>query len=183
MATAFCMSAALLYAVLLKATLTSFAGLASLPVVRDELVVRQHVLTDEKLNEAVVITRSTPGPVGLYVVSVGYFAGGVPGAVAGWLAMITPALLILPLLRFAAGKANHPRLRSALQAVVVASAGLLLAAAVPLGISALTGPLTVVIAVLTAIVMLTTKLDTLWIIAGAALTTLTLASVAPLIAL
>ena len=59
------MNAVLHYIVLLKATLTSFAGLASLPVVRDELVVHRHVLTDEKLNEAVVITRSTPGPVGL----------------------------------------------------------------------------------------------------------------------
>ena len=56
-----------------------------------------HVLTNEQLNEAVVITRSTPGPVGLYIVSVGYFAGGLPGAVAGWLAMITPALLVIPM--------------------------------------------------------------------------------------
>ena len=140
------MNAVLLYLVLLKATITSFAGLASLPVVRDELVVHQHVLTDEQLNEAVVITRSTPGPVGLYVVSVGYFAGGILGAIAGWLAMITPAVLILPLLHFAASKAEHPRLRSAMQAIVVASAGLLLAAAVPLGTSALTGPVTVLIA-------------------------------------
>lgn len=75
--------------------------MASLPVVRDELIVHRHVLTDEQLNEAVVITRSTPGPVGLYIVSVGYFAAGILGAIAGWLAMITPALLILPLLRFA----------------------------------------------------------------------------------
>jgi len=75
--------------------------LASLPVVRDELIVHRHVLTDEQLNEAAVITRSTPGPVGLYIVSVGYFAAGILGAIAGWLAMITPALLILPLLRFA----------------------------------------------------------------------------------
>ena len=177
------MNAAILYLVLLKATLTSFAGLASLPVVRDELVIREHVLTDEKLNEAVVITRSTPGPVGLYVVSVGYFAGGVPGAIAGWLAMITPALLILPLLRFAASKAAHPRLRSALQAVVVASAGLLLAAAVPLGASAFTGPVTVLIAVATAILMLTTKVDTLWIIVGAALATLTLSLATPALGL
>ena len=175
------MNAAVLYLVLLKATLTSFAGLASLPVVRQDLVVQRHVLTDEKLNGAVVITRSTPGPVGLYVVSVGYFTAGVPGAIAGWLAMITPALLVLPLLRFAAGKAEHPRLRSALQAVVLASAGLLLSAAVPLGLSALTGPVTIAITVATGILMLTTKLDTLWIILGAALTTLTVSSIAPLI--
>ena len=75
------MNAAVLYLVLLKATLTSFAGLASLPVVRQDLVVQRHVLTDEKLNGAVVITRSTPGPVGLYVVSVGYFTAGIPGAI------------------------------------------------------------------------------------------------------
>ena len=119
----------------------------------------------------------------LYVVSVGYFAEGIPGAVAGWLAMVTPALLILPLLRLAASKADHPRLRSALQAVVVASAGLLLAAAVPLGLSALTGQVTVLIAVLTVILMLTTKADTLWIIIGSVLSTLTLSAIAPLIPL
>ena len=45
------------------------------------------------LNESVAISRSTPGPVGLYIVSVGYLIAGVPGAIAGWLAMITPALL------------------------------------------------------------------------------------------
>ena len=71
------------------------AGLASLPVIQDELIIQRHVLTDTQLNEAVVITRSTPGAVGLYVVSVGYFVAGVPGAIAGWLAVITPAFLIL----------------------------------------------------------------------------------------
>ena len=69
----------LLYVVLLKATVTSFSGLASLPIIRDELVVKRHVLTDEQLNMSIVVTRTTPGPVGLYVVSVGYFADGLPG--------------------------------------------------------------------------------------------------------
>lgn len=40
------MNAFVLFLVLLKATLTSFAGLASISVVRDELVVQRHVLTD-----------------------------------------------------------------------------------------------------------------------------------------
>jgi chromate transporter len=43
----------LLYLLLLKATLTSFSGLASLPVVRADLVARYHVLTDRQLNTAV----------------------------------------------------------------------------------------------------------------------------------
>jgi chromate transporter len=147
------------------------------PQQRDELVVKRPVLTDSQINEAVVITRSTRGPVGLYVVSVGYFAAGVPGAVAGWLAMSTPALLIIPLLHLAGRRAEHPRLKSTLQAVVVASAGLLLAAAVPLAQSALVDPLTIAIAAATILLMITTKLDTLWLILGAALTTLSASAI------
>jgi chromate transporter len=171
------MNVFILYLILLKATITTFAGLASLPVVRDELVVKRSVLTDSQINEAVVIARSTPGPVGLYVVSVGYFAAGVPGAVAGWLAMSTPALLIIPLLHLAGRTAEHPRVQSTLQAVVVASAGLLLAAAVPLAQSALVDPPTIAIAATTILLMIITKLDTLWVILGAALTTLSFSSI------
>ena len=162
------MSVLLLYLVLLKATCTSFAGLVSLPVVQHELVDKRHMLTDSELTQAVVITRSTPGPVGLYVVSVGYFVGGVPGAVAGWLAMVTPALLIIPLLHFAGKKATHPRFKAILQAVVLASAGLLLAAAIPLGRDAITSTLTAGIAVVTVALVVWTRIDTLCIILGAA---------------
>ena len=83
------MNVALLYLLLLKGTCTAFAGLASLPVIHDALVTQHGVLTEQQLNQAVVITRSSPGPVGLYIVSVRYFVAGIPGAIAGWLAMIT----------------------------------------------------------------------------------------------
>ena len=69
-----------LYLILLKATITTFAGLASLPVLREDLVIKRHVLSDEQLNTAVVVTRTAPGPVGVYVVSVGYFVAGTKGA-------------------------------------------------------------------------------------------------------
>ncbi|WP_315751305.1 MULTISPECIES: chromate transporter [unclassified Bradyrhizobium] len=166
-----------LYLLLLKGTITAFAGLASLPVIQESLVNHYHVLTNEQLNSAVVITRGTPGPVGLWVVSAGYFAAGVPGAIAGWLAMITPALLIVPLVHFVGRKLENPRIRAVMQAVVITSAGLLLAAAIPLGKDALTGPATITIAVTTIVLMLVTKLDTLWIILGSAVITLTLSSI------
>jgi chromate transporter len=152
------MNVAVLYLLLLKGTVTAFAGLASLPVIQDELVIHRHVLTDTQLNEAVVITRSTPGPVGLCIISVGYFVAGVPGTIAGWLAMITPALLIIPLVHFVGRRMDHPRVKSILQTVVIASAGLLLAAAIPLARDALTGPVTVAIAAISFAFLLTTKL-------------------------
>ncbi len=166
------MSLILLYLLLLKATITAFAGLASLPVIQDTLIFQHHLLTEKELNEAVVITRSTPGPVGLYIVSVGYFVAGVPGAVMGWLAMITPAVLIIPLVHFAGRKIEHPRVKSVLQSVVIASAGLLLAAAIPLARDALTNPVTMAIAVVSLVVLLATELDTLWLILGSAVVSL-----------
>jgi chromate transporter len=167
------MNIVLLYLLLLKGTVTAFAGLASLPVIQESLVNHYHVLTNEQLNEAVVITRSSPGPVGLYIVSVGYFVAGLPGAVAGWLAMITPALLIIPLVHFVGRRMEHPRVRSVLQTVVIASAGLLLAAAIPLGRDGLTGPVTIVIAAVCFLLLLTTKIDTLRMMLTAALVSLT----------
>jgi chromate transporter len=167
----------LLYLLLLKGTITAFVGLASLPVIQDALVFHYHVLTDKQLNEAVVITRSTPGPVGIYIVSVGYFVAGVPGAIAGWAAMVTPALLIIPLVHFVGRRMEHPRVKGVLQTVVIASAGLLLAAAIPLARDALTDPVTVAIAVVTLVLLLVTKIDTLWIILGAAVISLSASSI------
>jgi chromate transporter len=171
------MNIVLLYLLLLKGTVTAFAGLASLPVIQESLVNHYHVLTNEQLNEAVVITRSSPGPVGLWVVSAGYFAAGLPGAIAGWLAMITPALLIIPLVHFVGRRMEHPRVRSVLQTVVIASAGLLLAAAIPLGRDGLTGAITWAIALVCFVLLLTTKIDTLWMILSAALVSLTASSI------
>ncbi len=163
------MSVLLLYFLFLKATVTSFNGPSSLPILREDLVVRRQILTDRQLNAAVVAGRCAPGPMGIYVVSVGYFIAGLPGAFAGWLAMITPAFLIVPLLRYVGGKAEHPRVRSTLQAVVIASAGLILSSAKPLALDAITGllPLGILIGSIALLVM--TRIETVWVIAGAAI--------------
>ena len=72
---------------------------------------------------------------------------------------------------------ENPRVKSVLQTVVIASAGLLLAAAIPLGREGLTGPATIGIAIISFLLLLATKLDTLWMILGAAIVSLTLSSV------
>ena len=103
------MNPVLVYLLLLKATLTSFSGMASLPMVRNDFVVERHLLTDRQLNTAVVAGRSGPGPNGLYLVSVGYFVSGLPGAAAGLLAVMTPAFLVLPLMTWMSARADSPR--------------------------------------------------------------------------
>ena len=156
-----------LYLLLLKATMSSFSGLAALPILRGDLVVRQPVLTDRQLNTAITIGRMTPGPKGLYIVSVGYYAGGFPGAIAAWLALLTPALLVIPLLQVAGRKADDPRVRRMLRAVVLASAGISLSATLPLGADALHNLLSYAIAGASLLLLIFTEVDTIWVIVGA----------------
>ncbi len=163
------MNLIVLYLLLLKATVTSFSGLTSLPVIREDLVVHRHALTDRELAAAVTAGQMGPGPYGLYVVSVGYFVSGVPGAICGWLAMVTPAFLIIPMLRYAGRKAESPRVRSAVSAVTVAAAGLIVSSAVPLARTAVSGTATAAIALASFAIIVFTRVDTVWVIAGSAL--------------
>jgi chromate transporter len=161
------MSPGLLYLLLLKATLTSFSGLSSMPIVRDELVIQYGVLTDSQLNAAVALARAAPGPFGGYVISVGYFVDGVAGGIAGWLALITPALLAIPLVHYVARSTAHPRARSVVNAVVSASAALILAATVPIASQALGGVALIAIAGASTLVLMATGVDTVWVVAAA----------------
>lgn len=163
------MNVFLLYLLLLKATVSAFSGMTVIPVMRDELVSKRHVITDEQLNTAIVIGRSTPGPNGLHVVCVGYFAAGYPGALAGLLALLTPALLAIPILRFLHAHQEGRRMRSAIHAVVVASVGLMVGTAYDLSASALNSPVAWGVAAVALVVLVASRFDTVWVIAAAAL--------------
>ena len=163
------MNLLLLYLLLFKATITSFSGMASLPIVRDDFVVKRHVLTDRQLNTAIVAGRTGPGPNGLYLVSVGYFAAGLPGALAGLIALITPAFLIIPLMSWIGAYAKLPRIRGAIRAVILASAGLLMAASIPLARDAATGAVAAVIIVVSFMVLAFTRVESWWVMLGAAI--------------
>lgn len=163
------MNVVLLYLLLLKATMTSFSGLTSLPVVRNDFVVHRQLMTDRELNAAVVAGRTVPGPNGLYIVSVGYFIAGIPGAIAGWLALVSPAFVMIPLLRYVGARADRPAVRGAIQSLTLAAAGLIAASTVPLARDALHGPVSIAIALASFAFMSFTKHDTVWIIVGSAL--------------
>ncbi|MEO8099544.1 MAG: chromate transporter [Acidobacteriota bacterium] len=158
----------LLYFLLLKASLTSFSGLGSLPMIRQDFVVTRQALTDHQLNTAVVAGRTGPGPYGLYLVCVGYLAGGIPGAVAGLLALVTPAFLVIPLMLWLGKRADHPRVRDAIRGLLLAAAGLLLSAAMPLTQDAITGVFSIAVILVSFALLTFTKIDSAWLMAGAA---------------
>lgn len=162
------MTLLVLYLLLLKATVTSFSGLSSIPVLREDLVVRHHLLTDRELNLAVTAGRSGPGPNGLYVVSVGYLVAGIPGACAGWLAMVTPAFLVIPLVGLVGRRFEGRRIKGAIRAATVAGGALLLAATLPLAHGALTTVFLAAVAVASFAVFSFTRIDSLWVVLAAA---------------
>ena len=158
-----------LYLIMLKATVTTFNGPMSLPVLRDELVVKRHVITDSELTAAVTAAQSAPGPMGIYVVSVGYFVAGLPGAAAGWLAMVTPALLAIPLIRIIGRRMEHPGARRMLDSAVLASAGLIATSAGPLASASIHDVFRACIALSAFALVAFTRVATVLIIFGAGL--------------
>ena len=165
------MNLGVLFAILLKATFLSFSGFGSLPVLRAELVTNRHVLTDDDLNRAVAVARATPGPMGSYVVAIGYAAAGWPGAVMGWFAMTAPAILVVPIATALRRWSQSIRWQSALEGTIVASAALVLSTARSLLPDAVFDAPTSAVAVATLIAVSLTKIPTMWVIvAGACLT-------------
>ena len=77
------MTALALYWLFLRVVLLSFSGFATVPLLREALVLDRGILTDTQLNDVIAISQSSPGPLGLYVVVVGYFVTGMSGALAG----------------------------------------------------------------------------------------------------
>jgi chromate transporter len=132
------MNLAVLYLLFLKATLTSFSGLTSLPIVHQELVVNHRAISERELNTAVAVARMGPGPNGLYLAGAGYYTAGPAGAAAGYFALITPAFAAVLLLRWFGARAARPRWRGAIAGLTAAAAGLMLHASIPLARDALT---------------------------------------------
>ena len=125
------MNVLVLYLLLLRATALSFSGFASVPVIREALVLQRGVLTDEQLNSAIAISQASPGPLGLYVVVLGYFVGGISGALAGALALASPAIVAIPIAR-AVRRHRDSQVRGACAAIVIASCVLMATTSVQL---------------------------------------------------
>lgn len=161
------MNAFLLYLLLLRATALSFSGFASVPVIREELVVSRAVITDQQLNSAIAISQASPGPLGLYVVVVGYFAAGWAGALAGALALASPALLAIPIVRLVRRQQAAP-VRGACAAIVLASCVLMAATSTRLAAEAIPTWSMVVLALCGFIVLATERVPPVVVILASA---------------
>ena len=161
------MTALELYWLFLRAVALSFSGFATVPILRESLVLDHGLLTDARLNDAIAISQASPGPLGIYVVLVGYFVSGISGALAGVLALMTPALLAIPIARLVL-RGQSTAIQGACSGIVIASCALMMVTGLRLVPQATpTWPYLAVVVVGAAVVALTT-IKPIWVIAVAA---------------
>ena len=109
----------------LKSSALAVGGLASLPLLRADLV--PQYVNDAAIVQALAIGRLGPGPNGLYIVSLGYFVAGWTGALYALLGASIAPLAILPATALARRWLLSVWFGGLVRGVALGTAGLLLA--------------------------------------------------------
>lgn len=117
-----------LFLVFLKSSALAIGGLASLPLLRADLV--PQYVTDAGIVQALAIGRLAPGPNGLYIVSLGYLVAGWTGALYALIGASLAPLAILPATSLARRWLLSAWFGGVVRGVTLATAGLLLATGV-----------------------------------------------------
>lgn len=145
------------------------SGYVLLAFLRADLVERWHWLTESQLIDAIAVGQVTPGPVFTTATFIGYFLGGLPGALVATLGIFLPAFLfvaisgpLLPRMR------QSPVVAAFLDGVVVASIGLMTVVTWQLAGSALVDPLTLLLAALSGLLLIRFKINSVWLVLGGA---------------
>ena len=154
------------------------SGYVLLAFLRADLVERWGWLTETQLLDAIAIGQVTPGPVFTTATFIGYVLAGGAGAFVATVGIFLPAFLFV-----AISGPLVPKLRQSVSAgafldgVNVASLALMTLVTWQLGVSAITDPFTVGIAVLSAVVLHWYQINSAWLIAAGGLLGLVAASV------
>lgn len=112
------MSWLLFFGIVLKAVLFSTGGFGPLPSLHADFIAYGWA-TEQQFAEALAIGQITPGPNGLWVVSLCYLVAGVPGAVLAAIALLLPPLLIVAVQLVHARLAHHAATQGVLDGVVL----------------------------------------------------------------
>jgi chromate transporter len=145
------------------------SGYVLLPVLRADLVVRLHWLTDSQLLDAVAVSQATPGPFFTVATFIGYLLAGWKGATLATLGMFLPAFVyvgitsgFLPKLR------KSPVAGAFLDGVNAAAVALMAFVGWQFGRAALVNIPAVILAVLSAVLVFRYKVNSTWLVLGGA---------------
>jgi chromate transporter len=144
------------------------SGYVLLAFLQDGLVRPEYGLTQTQLLDAIAIGQITPGPVFTAATFIGYLLGGVRSALLATLGIFLPAFLfvaisgpLIPRLR------QSPQAGAFLDGINAASLALMLGATVSLGRVALFDGWTVGICLVSLLLLVRYKINSLWLLLGA----------------
>lgn len=97
-----------LFLLVLRAALLSTGGFGNAPALHADLVEARGWASDEQFGAAFAVGQVSPGPNGLWVISLGYLVNGWPGALAALVAITLPPLLVVGVERAYRHVQSHP---------------------------------------------------------------------------
>ena len=110
------------FGLFLKASLFSTGGMGNLPSLHADLLARRWA-TERHFVEALAIGQVSPGPNGLWVVSLGYLTNGLTGALLALLALCLPPLLVLLVEKVYRQIQHHPAVEGFVRGLMLAVVG------------------------------------------------------------
>jgi len=145
------------------------SGYVLLAFLRGELVNRLHWLSEAQLLDAVAVGQVTPGPVFTTATFIGYIVAGAWGALVATIAIFLPGFVLVAITRPLVARIRGSAMAAFLDGVNVASLSLMGVVAVQLARAALVDVPTVVIALVGVVLLIGWKVNSTWLVAGAAL--------------
>jgi chromate transporter len=145
------------------------SGYVLLAFLRPDLVERTRWLTDAQLLDAVAVGQLTPGPVLTTATFIGYLVAGARGAIVATVAIFLPSFVFVAL-----SSPLIPRLRASpwaaglLDGANAASVALMATVSWKLARSAVVDWVTAALALTAVVVLLSTRLNSAWLVAGGA---------------
>lgn len=145
------------------------SGYVLLPVLEGDLVQRYGWLTREQLLDAIAAGQATPGPVFTTATFIGYLLGGPWAAVVATVAMFLPAFIFSALSSVMLERLSRSRLaRAFLEGVNAAAVALIAVVLIRLAAAAFTTPISIVLGVLAALVIIFARVNASLVLLAAA---------------
>jgi chromate transporter len=147
------------------------SGYVLLAFLQRDLVSGLGWLSTRQVLDGVIAGQITPGPVFTTATFLGYLLGGVPAGIVATAAIFAPSFVMVAALEPLIGRIrSSPWAGAALDGITMAALGLMTGVTVDLGRTAITDPLTAVVAVVALLVVLRWRPNTAWLVlAGAAI--------------
>ncbi|MEP6754882.1 MAG: chromate transporter [Chthonomonadales bacterium] len=116
------MNPLLFFAIALKASLLSTSGFGNVPSLHHDLLAG-HWATETDFGEAMAVGQISPGPNGLWVVSLGYLMDGWRGSLLALVAITIPPILVLLLENLYRQVKHHPVVEGFIRGLSLAVVG------------------------------------------------------------